>query len=227
MVDVPVVFKWLWHSSGWSSAASSPSSDTETERPNRRWRWKFATPCRSSLSLPSFFFCFFQQPAIYLINFKFFFYSSRFFDLFEKYGGYKTGKLKLKKPKQLQVTPSETSPSHFCQRVCDSLTACYSEQEVLDITRQLLAELGQHNDCEIEEKKSKLEQLKTVLEMWVPSKLGRLINSYLISFQGRFSRLTTMDCKGISDFYLVLNLCKEKYQLICAHRKHHLVAIYL
>ncbi|XP_067346545.1 inositol hexakisphosphate and diphosphoinositol-pentakisphosphate kinase 2 isoform X20 [Channa argus] len=63
-----------------------------------------------------------------------------FFDLFEKYGGYKTGKIKLKKPKQLQ--------------------------EVLDITRQLLAELGQHNDCEIEEKKSKLEQLKTVLEMY-------------------------------------------------------------
>ncbi|XP_072236011.1 inositol hexakisphosphate and diphosphoinositol-pentakisphosphate kinase 2 isoform X2 [Leuresthes tenuis] len=63
-----------------------------------------------------------------------------FFDLFEKYGGYKTGKLKLKKPKQLQ--------------------------EVLDITRLLLAELGQHNDCEIEEKKSKLEQLKTVLEMY-------------------------------------------------------------
>nr|XP_040018371.1 inositol hexakisphosphate and diphosphoinositol-pentakisphosphate kinase 2 isoform X9 [Gasterosteus aculeatus aculeatus] len=63
-----------------------------------------------------------------------------FFDLFEKYGGYKTGKLKLKKPKQLQ--------------------------EVLDITRQLLAELGQHTDCEIEEKKSKLEQLKTVLEMY-------------------------------------------------------------
>ena len=38
-------------------------------------------------------------------------------------------------------------------------------QEVLDISRQLLAELGQRNDCEIEEKKSKLEQLKTVLEM--------------------------------------------------------------
>ncbi|KAM4630608.1 inositol hexakisphosphate and diphosphoinositol-pentakisphosphate kinase 2 isoform 2-T2 [Polymixia lowei] len=66
--------------------------------------------------------------------------GTMFFDLFEKYGGYKTGKLKLKKPKQLQ--------------------------EVLDITRQLLAELGQHNDCEIEEKKSKLEQLKTVLEMY-------------------------------------------------------------
>ncbi|XP_053091422.1 inositol hexakisphosphate and diphosphoinositol-pentakisphosphate kinase 1 isoform X14 [Pangasianodon hypophthalmus] len=65
--------------------------------------------------------------------------NALFFDLFEEYGGYKTGKLKLKKPKQLQ--------------------------EVLDIARQLLAELGQHNDCEIEEKKSKLEQLKTVLEM--------------------------------------------------------------
>ncbi|XP_062417875.1 inositol hexakisphosphate and diphosphoinositol-pentakisphosphate kinase 2 isoform X5 [Pungitius pungitius] len=71
-----------------------------------------------------------------------------FFDLFEKYGGYKTGKLKLKKPKQLQL---------------DTLN---SQQEVLDITRQLLAELGQHTDCEIEEKKSKLEQLKTVLEMY-------------------------------------------------------------
>ncbi|XP_057692363.1 inositol hexakisphosphate and diphosphoinositol-pentakisphosphate kinase 2-like isoform X3 [Corythoichthys intestinalis] len=62
-----------------------------------------------------------------------------FFELFEKCGGYKSGKLKLKKPKQLQ--------------------------EVLDIARLLLLELGQHNDCEIEEKKSKLEQLKTVLEM--------------------------------------------------------------
>uniref|UniRef100_A0A8C6NWM8 Inositol hexakisphosphate and diphosphoinositol-pentakisphosphate kinase n=1 Tax=Nothobranchius furzeri TaxID=105023 RepID=A0A8C6NWM8_NOTFU len=62
-----------------------------------------------------------------------------FFELFKKYGGYKTGKIKLKKPKQLQ--------------------------EVLDIARLLLIELGQHNDCEIEEKKSKLEQLKTVLEM--------------------------------------------------------------
>uniref|UniRef100_A0A3P9LJR0 Inositol hexakisphosphate and diphosphoinositol-pentakisphosphate kinase n=1 Tax=Oryzias latipes TaxID=8090 RepID=A0A3P9LJR0_ORYLA len=39
-------------------------------------------------------------------------------------------------------------------------------EEVLDIARQLLVELGQHTDCEIEEKKSKLEQLKTVLEMY-------------------------------------------------------------
>ncbi|XP_023067999.1 inositol hexakisphosphate and diphosphoinositol-pentakisphosphate kinase 2 isoform X10 [Piliocolobus tephrosceles] len=64
----------------------------------------------------------------------------KFFDLFEKCDGYKSGKLKLKKPKQLQ--------------------------EVLDITRQLLMELGQNNDSEIEENKPKLEQLKTVLEMY-------------------------------------------------------------
>ncbi|XP_044131893.1 inositol hexakisphosphate and diphosphoinositol-pentakisphosphate kinase 2 isoform X2 [Bufo gargarizans] len=64
----------------------------------------------------------------------------RFFDLFEKCYGYKTGKLKLKKPKQLQ--------------------------EVLDIARQLLVELDQNNDSEIEESKAKLEQLKTVLEMY-------------------------------------------------------------
>ncbi|XP_016110106.1 inositol hexakisphosphate and diphosphoinositol-pentakisphosphate kinase 2-like, partial [Sinocyclocheilus grahami] len=64
----------------------------------------------------------------------------RFFDLFEKCEGYKSGKLKLKKPKQLQ--------------------------EVLDIARQLLVELVQNNDSEIEESKAKLEQLKTVLEMY-------------------------------------------------------------
>ncbi|KFR02487.1 Inositol hexakisphosphate and diphosphoinositol-pentakisphosphate kinase 1, partial [Nipponia nippon] len=49
----------------------------------------------------------------------------RFFELFEKYDGYKTGKLKLKKPEQLQ--------------------------EVLDIARQLVVDLGTHSDCEIEE----------------------------------------------------------------------------
>ncbi|XP_056202402.1 inositol hexakisphosphate and diphosphoinositol-pentakisphosphate kinase 1 isoform X5 [Falco biarmicus] len=64
----------------------------------------------------------------------------RFFELFEKYDGYKTGKLKLKKPEQLQ--------------------------EVLDIARQLVVDLGTQSDCEIEERKSKLEQLKSVLEMY-------------------------------------------------------------
>ncbi|KFZ60627.1 Inositol hexakisphosphate and diphosphoinositol-pentakisphosphate kinase 1, partial [Antrostomus carolinensis] len=65
---------------------------------------------------------------------------ARFFHLFEKYDGYKTGKLKLKKPEQLQ--------------------------EVLDIARQLVVELGTHSDCEIEERKSKLEQLKSDLGMY-------------------------------------------------------------
>uniref|UniRef100_A0A8C4Q4T5 Inositol hexakisphosphate and diphosphoinositol-pentakisphosphate kinase n=1 Tax=Eptatretus burgeri TaxID=7764 RepID=A0A8C4Q4T5_EPTBU len=65
---------------------------------------------------------------------------TRFFELFEKYNGLKTGKLKLKKPKQLQ--------------------------EVLDIARQLLSEIGKRNDSEIEENRGKLEQLKTVLEMY-------------------------------------------------------------
>ena len=165
----------------------------ETERPNRRWRWKFATPCRLSLLLPLFVLQLVMKEFWWIRNLSF--DSCRFFDLFEKYGGYKTGKLKLKKPKQLQVTISQIK-TQFCRfyfvtvshRVCVStfvwtavriLTACYSEpqQEVLDITRQLLAELGQHNDCEIEEKKSKLEQLKTVLEMWVRSELGHPLNN--------------------------------------------------
>ncbi|XP_064645271.1 inositol hexakisphosphate and diphosphoinositol-pentakisphosphate kinase 2-like isoform X5 [Lineus longissimus] len=64
----------------------------------------------------------------------------KFFDLFEKYHGYETGHLKLKRPKQLQ--------------------------EVLDISRFLLAEFNTNHNPEIEEKKSKLEQLKSVLEMY-------------------------------------------------------------
>lgn len=64
----------------------------------------------------------------------------RFFEIFEKYDGYKHGHVKLKRPKQLQ--------------------------EILDIARSLLAEIQQHEaDPEIEEKQGKLEQLKSVLEM--------------------------------------------------------------
>ncbi|XP_054162265.1 inositol hexakisphosphate and diphosphoinositol-pentakisphosphate kinase 2-like, partial [Oppia nitens] len=66
----------------------------------------------------------------------------KFFEIFEKYGGYKDSKyhVKLKKPKQLQ--------------------------EILDIARYLLLEIDQNSDPEIEENKSKLEQLKSVLEMY-------------------------------------------------------------
>lgn len=72
---------------------------------------------------------------IFKINSLFF----RFFEIFEKYDGFKNGHVKLKRPKQLQ--------------------------EILDIARFLLAEIETKDNPEIEEKKSKLEQLKSVLEM--------------------------------------------------------------
>lgn len=64
----------------------------------------------------------------------------KFFEIFEKYGGYKDGHVKLKKPKQLQ--------------------------EILDNARFLLSEFESNPDPDIEENKSKLEQLKSVLEMY-------------------------------------------------------------
>ncbi|XP_073830893.1 inositol hexakisphosphate and diphosphoinositol-pentakisphosphate kinase isoform X31 [Musca autumnalis] len=64
----------------------------------------------------------------------------KFFEIFEKYDGFKNGHVKLKRPKQLQ--------------------------EILDIARFLLAEIETKDNAEIEEKKSKLEQLKSVLEMY-------------------------------------------------------------
>lgn len=64
----------------------------------------------------------------------------RFFEIFEKYDGYKHGHIKLKRPKQLQ--------------------------EILDIARFLLSEIQTKSaDAEVEEKQGKLEQLKAVLEM--------------------------------------------------------------
>ncbi|GFS75030.1 inositol hexakisphosphate and diphosphoinositol-pentakisphosphate kinase [Nephila pilipes] len=64
----------------------------------------------------------------------------KFFEIFQKYGGYKDGHVKLKKPKQLQ--------------------------EILDISRFLLNEIELKPELEIEENKAKLEQLKAVLEMY-------------------------------------------------------------
>ena len=64
------------------------------------------------------------------------------FDLFKRMNGYDVGNVKLKKPKHLQ--------------------------EVLDIARYLITEIekgGSSNDV-IEEKKSKLEQVKYILEMY-------------------------------------------------------------
>ncbi|XP_055304478.1 inositol hexakisphosphate and diphosphoinositol-pentakisphosphate kinase isoform X7 [Sitodiplosis mosellana] len=65
----------------------------------------------------------------------------KFFEIFEKYDGYKHGHIKLKRPKQLQ--------------------------EILDIARFLLTEIQTKSaDSEVEEKQGKLEQLKSVLEMY-------------------------------------------------------------
>lgn len=66
---------------------------------------------------------------------------NRFFEIFEKYDGYRKGHVKLKRPKQLQ--------------------------EILDTARSLLTDI-QHRaaDPELEEKQGKLEQLKSVLEMY-------------------------------------------------------------
>ncbi|XP_053212708.1 inositol hexakisphosphate and diphosphoinositol-pentakisphosphate kinase-like isoform X3 [Panonychus citri] len=66
--------------------------------------------------------------------------NRKFFEIFEKYDGYKLGHIKLKKPNQLQ--------------------------EILDISRYLLSELEKNPDFDIEEDKSKIEQLKQVLEMY-------------------------------------------------------------
>ncbi|KAH8243534.1 hypothetical protein KR032_008322 [Drosophila birchii] len=63
----------------------------------------------------------------------------KFFQVFEKYNGYKFDTVKLKKPKQLQ--------------------------EILDIARFLLREIQKNSRAEIWEKKCELEQMKTVLEM--------------------------------------------------------------
>ncbi|XP_030856184.1 inositol hexakisphosphate and diphosphoinositol-pentakisphosphate kinase 2 isoform X3 [Strongylocentrotus purpuratus] len=67
----------------------------------------------------------------------------KFFSLFESYGGRSKGKVKLKRPEQLQ--------------------------KILDVSRYLLGELKwqkHRSQPEIEERESKLEQLKAVLEMY-------------------------------------------------------------
>ena len=65
------------------------------------------------------------------------FSQNRFISLFSKYEGFKERKLKLKRPKQLQ--------------------------EVLDIARELLADIKE--DRPVFESPNKLHQLKSVLEM--------------------------------------------------------------
>ncbi|KAL1422182.1 hypothetical protein MTO96_022393 [Rhipicephalus appendiculatus] len=79
----------------------------------------------------------------------------KFFELFEHYGGFKDGHIKLKKPKQLQA----------CGLFYSSFPL-QTAMEILDISRFLLSEIEHKSDPEVEENKAKLEQLKSVLEMY-------------------------------------------------------------
>ena len=77
----------------------------------------------------------------------------RFFELFKKYGGRTDDSVKGK--------GGDKNKSHIKLKRPQQL------QEILDISRQLLEQIESGESEVIEEKKSKLEQIKTVLEMWV------------------------------------------------------------
>lgn len=64
----------------------------------------------------------------------------KFFEMFERLNGYKDGHVKIKKPKQLQ--------------------------EILDISRFLLSGIDNESGPDVLEDQIKLEQLKSVLEMY-------------------------------------------------------------
>lgn len=87
---------------------------------------------------------------------------SRFFEIFEKYDGYKHGHVKLKRPKQLQEILGKQQKTE--------LGMDRKNQKFIynfpDIARYLLSEIQtKAAEVEIEEKQGKLEQLKSVLEM--------------------------------------------------------------
>ncbi|XP_033624423.1 inositol hexakisphosphate and diphosphoinositol-pentakisphosphate kinase 2-like isoform X2 [Asterias rubens] len=109
----------------------------------------------------------------------------KFFKVFEKYGGFDKGKIKLKRPKQLQ--------------------------EVLDVARYLLEELKRQKHrvrLEIEERQSKLEQLKAVLEMYGHfSGINRKVQfKYQPHGQPRHSSSeeASSDCKADPSLLLIL-----------------------
>lgn len=110
-----------------------------TEHLNRKWKLKLNI--QSELNFCKIETKFFSINGTFQkYNFHFKISIFRFFEIFEKYDGYKHGHIKLKRPKQLQ--------------------------EILDIARFLLSEIQLKSaDNEIEEKQGKLEQLKSVLEM--------------------------------------------------------------
>lgn len=69
----------------------------------------------------------FPRPNCVLLFFFFaLFIFNRFFELFEKFGGYKTGKLKLKKPKQLQVSEVANNPLRLFPHASSDLFALWA-----------------------------------------------------------------------------------------------------
>ena len=133
--------------------------------------------------------------TLYLLVFSMF---DRFFELFDKYGGYKTGHLKLKKPKQLQ--------------------------EILDIARDLLSESDFDHNPEVQEKKAKLRQLKLVLEMWVISLYSSFIVCDLFRNVAKVVRLvgrgvrSHMCCLGLRSLSTIFRLYHSHYGVWLQHR---------
>uniref|UniRef100_K1QI48 Inositol hexakisphosphate and diphosphoinositol-pentakisphosphate kinase n=1 Tax=Magallana gigas TaxID=29159 RepID=K1QI48_MAGGI len=116
----------------------------------------------------------------------------KFFELFEKYEGYRKGHLKLKKPKQLQ--------------------------EVLDIARFLLSENEKSSDPEVCEKKAKLQQLKLVLEMYGHfSGINRKVQLKYQPFGHRKSKRSSSEDEVWRMFDLLGPLSRYKFTGI--HRK--------
>lgn len=106
----------------------------------------------------------------------------KFFDVFKKYGGYKAGHVKLKKPQQLQ--------------------------EILDISRELLETFELEM---IEEKKSKLMQIKTVLEMY--GHFSGINRKVQLKYQpkGRPRNSSSDDSKF--DYFLTIQFCNDFLQV--------------
>ena len=114
----------------------------------------------------------------------------KFFEVFKKYGGEKDGHVKLKKPKALQ--------------------------EILDTSRELLEALssGTVESEMIEEKKSKLIQIKTVLEMY--GHFSGINRKVQLKYQpkGRPRNSSSEDSKfnkiEITDIYIFMQKRKSK-----------------
>lgn len=129
-------FNWTIHrlcrrhlAKWWSCDVWWPWYDTVIERQSKRWKLKSDIQSKCPIA-----------PKLTLLHRLLIASFSRFFEIFEKYDGYKHGHVKLKRPKQLQ--------------------------EILDIARYLLSEIQTKSaEPSIEEKQGKLEQLKSVLEM--------------------------------------------------------------